>query len=209
MYKLYYYPGNASLAPHLALEKMGVPFELELVDRKIDSQKSPEYLMLNPAGRIPTLVNDDLVIFESSAICLYLCEQHPESNLIPPMGTHARAHFYQWLMYLNNTVQTEMLMYHYPFKHTIEIENATSIQRAQEGRLTNMFKILDNTLSKSQYLVGDSVTICDYFLLMVAMWGRNLTLPPLKYPRLGRYLGRLIEDETVMKVFEKEDISLT
>ena len=57
MYKLFYYPSNASLAPHLVLKELGVEFELELVDRKIDEHKSKEYLVLNPTGRMPTFPN--------------------------------------------------------------------------------------------------------------------------------------------------------
>ena len=83
MYQLYYYPGNASLAPHFVLEEMGVDFELVLVDRKSKAQKSSAYMALNPTGRIPTLVDGNLVIFESPAICLHLCEKNTESKLIP------------------------------------------------------------------------------------------------------------------------------
>ncbi|MGI3027300.1 glutathione S-transferase N-terminal domain-containing protein, partial [Vibrio cholerae] len=81
MYQLYYYPNNASLAPHFLLHYMQLPYELVLVDKRTQSQKSPEYLKLNPAGRIPTLVDKGLAIFESPAICIHLCEQHPEHGL--------------------------------------------------------------------------------------------------------------------------------
>ena len=94
MYQLYYYPRNASLAPHLVLEHLNEEFELLLVDRDNHQQKSPEYLALNPAGRIPTLLHNGLAISESSAICLYLCEQHLDSTLIPALGHPDRAHFY-------------------------------------------------------------------------------------------------------------------
>lgn len=65
MYKLFYYPRNASWAPHLVLTEMGLDFELVLVDRKANEQKSSEYLLLNPSGRIPTLSDANTVVFES------------------------------------------------------------------------------------------------------------------------------------------------
>ncbi|WP_348650733.1 glutathione S-transferase N-terminal domain-containing protein [Thalassomonas sp. RHCl1] len=77
MYKLFYYPRNASWAPHMLLKEIGAEHELILVDRKSEQQKSSEYLKLNPTGRIPTLVDGDLVIAESAAICLHLCDSHP------------------------------------------------------------------------------------------------------------------------------------
>lgn len=84
MFKLYYYPNNASLAPHFLLHHLDADYELLLVDKKSNSQKSLDYLKINPAGRIPTLVIDEQPIFESSAICMHMCELHPESNLMPP-----------------------------------------------------------------------------------------------------------------------------
>ena len=67
-YKLYYYPGNANLTPHMVLEEIGAPYELVLLDRSKNAHKSPEYLKLNPHGRIPTLVDGDLVLYETAAI---------------------------------------------------------------------------------------------------------------------------------------------
>src|SRR4051794_27969662 len=99
MIRLYYYPGNASLAPHMLLEEIGVPFELELVDRATGAHKSPKSLKLNPNGVIPVLSNGTPVVYKSAAICLYRAAQPPQTNLAPPMQTSERAHFYQWLFW--------------------------------------------------------------------------------------------------------------
>ena len=72
MLRLHYSPSDASLAPHLLLEELGVPFELALVDRSVNAQKSPAYLKLNPNGLIPVLVDGDLVLYETAAIALHL-----------------------------------------------------------------------------------------------------------------------------------------
>src|ERR1051326_5231176 len=86
MYKLYYYPGNANLAPHVVLQEIGAKYELVLVDRDKQHHKSPEYLKLNPHGRVPSLVDGDLVIYETAAICLHLVDRHPEARLAPGVG---------------------------------------------------------------------------------------------------------------------------
>lgn len=91
--KLFYYPGNASMAPHFVLEEIGRPFELEYVDRTHDRHKSPDYLALNPNGLIPVLIDGDLVLYEAAAICLHLADAHPEKRLAPELGTPERA---QW-----------------------------------------------------------------------------------------------------------------
>ncbi len=77
MYQLHYYPANVSAAPHMVLEEMGADYELMLVDRTVNAQKSKEYLKLNPNGRIPTLVDGNLVLFEAAAIVLHLLDQNP------------------------------------------------------------------------------------------------------------------------------------
>lgn len=159
MYKLFYYPRNASWAPHLLLEEMGVNYELVLVDRKSNAQKSKEYLALNPTGRIPTLVDDDLVIFESAAICLYLCDENPQTNLIPKVGDPLRAKLFQWLFYLNTTVQSELMVYFYPSKHTTALDTTGSIIEAQEARITEMIELLDRELEGKEFLISDSISV--------------------------------------------------
>ena len=84
MLQLHYYPGNASMAPHLLLEELGVAYELKLVDRTQQAHKSAEYLLLNPNGLIPVLVDGDLVLYETAAICLHLLDTNP--NAVPGAG---------------------------------------------------------------------------------------------------------------------------
>ena len=102
------------MAPHFVLEALKLDFELILVDRKSNAQKSDEYLALNPSGRIPTLIDDELVLFESPAICIHLAESNPSANFIPNIGSKNRAKFFQWMMYLTNTVQAELMIHFYP-----------------------------------------------------------------------------------------------
>src|ERR1700739_1694468 len=114
MYQLHYFPANANAAPHMLLEELGVPYELKLVDRSKNAQKSKEYLKINPNGRIPTLVDNGLVLFEAAAIVLHLVDQHPEGGLAPKVGTPQRAQFYQWLTFLTNSLQEELMIWQYP-----------------------------------------------------------------------------------------------
>src|SRR3989304_10510949 len=88
MYQLYYHPGNANPAPHILLEEIGADYELVLVDRTKNEQKSPAYLKLNPAGRIPVLVDGDLVLYETAAICLHLADRHAAAGVGPARRGH-------------------------------------------------------------------------------------------------------------------------
>jgi len=208
MYTLYYYPLNASMAPHFVLEEMGIDYKLQLVDRKSNAHKSNDYLALNPTGRIPTLVDDGSAIFESAAICLHLCDNNPSYSLMPELGNANRPKFYQWLMYLNNTIQAELMLYFYPEKHAPKGTDINGIVSIQEQRITDMFALLDIELKGKKYLVGDSITVCDYFLFMLAVWADEFKKPPLSFDNLSRYLKNLAKRDAVKRVCEKENLSL-
>jgi len=197
------------MAPHFILEELKVDFELITVDRKSNAQKSAEYLALNPAGRIPTLIDDGFAIFESPAICVHLAEAHPSSNLMPKVGDKNRALFLQWMMYLTNTVQAELMLYSYPQRHTTDVKAVENIIEAQEFRVTEMFKLLDRELEKKDFLIGNTISVCDYFLFMLAVWADEFKSPPLSFNNLSRYLRKLAKRDAIITVCKKENLSLT
>ena len=187
---------------------MGLDYELLLVDKKSNSQKSSAYLKLNPAGRIPTLIDDGQVIFESPAICIHLCEQHPEYNLIPTLGTRERPLFFQWLTYLNNTLQAELMVRYYPHRHTNDENCIPNIIAAQNERIAEALAIINNQLSDKAYLLGDQITACDFFLFMLARWAPPIKESPLKFPDLANYLKKLSLHPTIKAVCKIEGINL-
>src|SRR5512141_469552 len=111
--QLFHDPGTAAMVPHILLEELGVPFELVPVARADRAHQRPEYLRLNPNGLIPVLVDGDLVLYETAAIALHLCDTHPQAQLAPPVGSAQRAHFYKWLVWCTNTLQATLIVYFY------------------------------------------------------------------------------------------------
>jgi len=209
LYTLFYYPNNASLAPHFLLHHVQAKYELMLVDRKTNAQKSPEYLKLNPAGRIPTLLSDGQAIFESSAICIHISEAHPEYNLIPVLGDPKRPLFFQWLAFLNNTLQAELMVYYYPQRHTNDATTTPNVIAAQQERISEALSILNLQLEHNRYLLGDSLSACDFFLFMLAEWSLPIKQSPLTFPYLAAYLKRLANYPTITTVCAQEGIDLT
>jgi len=149
MIRLYYHPGNASLTPHILLEELGGPFALELVDRANAAHKSPEYLKLNPNRLIPVLVDGNLVLYETVAICLHLVDTHPEAGLAPPPGTAERAHFYKWFVWCTNTLQAMLLHYCYGERMVDEgnAAAAAQVKAHAEARIGGMLDQLDAQLA--------------------------------------------------------------
>ena len=174
MYKLYYAPGAASMAPHAALIEIGAPHELILVDTDKGKQHDPDYLKLNPHARVPTLVEGDLVLYESAAIMLHLCERHPEAGLAPAPGERDRPRFLQWQIYLTNTVQEE-LMHHWHADHYVaDAASQKALHEGVERRLARMWQHLDGVLADGPYLLGQRFSAVDYYLFMLLRWSRAI-----------------------------------
>ncbi len=207
MNTLYYFPGNASLLPHMALREIGVPFELRLVDRSQDAQHSAEYLKLNPNGLIPVLVDGNLVLFETAAITLYLADQHPNAGLAPPPGTPERAQFYKWMVHLTNTPQAEYRAWFYPWQHVADPAAADSVKQASGERLGRMFDVIANQLGDGPWLLGERFSAADLFLLMLVRWGREMPHPPRNVAQLANHAQRVLARPAVQATFAAEGLA--
>ncbi len=209
MVQLYYYPGNANLAPHILLEEIGAKYQLVLVDRSQNQQKSPEYLKLNPNGRIPVLVDGGLVLYEAAAICLHLADRHAEAQLAPALGSDARSEFYKWLIYLTNTVQAELLLYFYPERLADDAAAAAQIKAHAEDRVGEMLDRIEATLAAGAgpFLLGAQYRAVDAYLLMLCRWTRGLRHPARERPHLGRFLETLMARPATQRAFAGEGIA--
>lgn len=206
MLVLHYYPGNASLLPHMMLREIGAPFEMRLVDRDNNAQKSPEYLKLNPNGRIPVLVDGDLVLFETVAIALHLIDRFPEAGLAPQVGSRERAEFYKWMVHLTNTPQAEYRAWFYPNEHVTDEAAIPAVQKAAEQRLYRMFDVISEQLGDRQWLLGDRFSAADLFLFMLIRWGRAMPRPPRTLPNLNALAERVLSRPAVQEALKVEGI---
>jgi len=209
MLQLHYYPGNASMAPHMLLEELGVPFELKLVDREQDAQRSPDYLKLNPNGTIPVLVDGDLVLYETAAICLHLVDTHPHAGLAPALGTPERAHFYKWLVWMTNTLQATLMLWHYPDRWADSADAVAQVKARAEEKIGGMLDQLDVELGRhgGPWLLGERYSALDPYALMLGRWTRAFGRPARELPRLGAYMQRVLARAAVGRVLEREGIT--
>ena len=211
MIQLHYYPSTASMAPNILLEEIGAPFQRVLVDRTQGVQKTQQYLQLNPNGLIPALTDGDLVLYESAAICLYLCDQYPQAALAPPLGSPERAHFYKWLMWLTNTLQATLIVYFYP-ERWMNADNpagAAELKTHAEAKVRVLIDQLDTELARhgGPWLLGDAYTAVDAYTLMLCRWTRNFGQPARTRPQLGPYLQRVLARPAVQRAFASEGLA--
>ena len=209
MYELFYYPNNASLAPHFVLEEIGAPFVLRLVDRKRNAQKDADYMRRNPMGRIPTLIDGDFVLFESAAICLYLADRHPDKGLAPPFGAPERGQLYQWLMFLTNTVQPDFMELYYPERHTTDANGVGAVKASADARLDAAYAVIDAALRRGgPHLLGERISVADFFLLMLVAWGGAQRNQPAKLTGVRRCVDLVAARPSVQRAIATEGIRL-
>ena len=207
MYKLFWDPGSANMAPHAVLEEIGCPYELVKVDIKSGEHQQPSYLKLNPNARVPTLVDGDRVMYESAAIILYLVEQHPGAKLAPAPGTRERMLFLQWLMYLTNTIQDSFILYYHPDNFFPDGERRAALKAAGEARLEKQWAVVDAALGETgPYLAGASFSAADLFLHMLARWSRNCARPAWAFPHIRRNLELVKARPAVQRMMAQEGL---
>lgn len=210
--KLHYYPSTAAMVPHIVLEELGVPYERVLVDRAAGEHKQPAYLRLNPNGLIPVLTDGDFVLYETAAIVLHLCDAHPQARLAPEPGTPERAGFYQWLMWLTNTVQATMIVYFYPERLVSEgnAEGAAQVKAAAHARIVGLMRQLDALVAANggPWVLGANYSALDAYVFTLCRWTRNFASGKAReMEHLGPYLRRMLERPAVQRVFAAEGLS--
>jgi glutathione S-transferase len=209
MYQLHYFPANANAAPHMVLEELGAKYELLLVDRTRDAQKSREYLKINPNGRIPTLVDKRLVLSEAAAIVLHLVDQHPDAGLAPKIGTPERAKFYQWLTFLTNSLQEELMTWQYPERLAGKNSAAAEVvKRGAEARASTFLDVVEDHLTANGPLfLGNELSAVDFYLVMLSRWARPMAKPPRSRPNIAKLLDKVTALPSVRRAYKREGIT--
>jgi glutathione S-transferase len=210
MLQLHYHPSDASLMPHIFLEELGVPFELKLVDRANNAQKSPEYLMLNPNGLIPVLVDGDLVLYETPAILMHLADTHPQAALLPPIGTAERAHAYKWMVWMSNSLQAQLVLYFYAERY-VDAAAMPDFRARVEARIAALLEQLEAQLTSAggPWLLGANYSAADCMAFVLCCWTRNLQRPAKSMLALGAYLTRMRQRAAVQRAVATENLPET
>ena len=213
MIRLLYSPGNASMIPHIVLEELGVEYQRELVDRAAGAHKAPAFLKLNPNGQIPVLSDGELVLYETAAIVLHLCDTHAGAGLAPAVGSVERAHFYKWLMWLTNTLQATLMIYFYPERWVDDgnVGGANEVKLHAERKAAGLLDQLDDELARlgGPWFAGGDYGALDAYVFTLCRWTRNFAneAPARSRPHLGPYLQRMLARPAVQRVLANEQLS--
>jgi glutathione S-transferase len=201
MYTLYYSPGAASLAVHLALLETGADYRLERVDLDAGAQRDAAYLKLNTNGLVPTLLIDGEPFYEAAACLMTIADRHPAAALAPRSDTLERAAWNQWIIHIANTVQPAFRMWFYPNELPVSAEMIAA-------RIESAWTRFDTQLAASgPYLLGEACTAADMMLLMVMRWSRNMPRPATEWPALRAFAARMKARPSWKRLYELEGLT--
>jgi glutathione S-transferase len=181
--KLYYNPQSRAAVAKWMLDECGAPHETVLVDLQKNEHKSPEFLKINPSGKIPALVDGEARLYENAAICLYLAEKFPEANLAPKVGDPRRARYLTLMVYATSQLEPAM------GDELLNLETPpsrgwTSFEKVKD--------VIEGELGDGKYLFGDWFTAADVMIGSMFIWKR-IWGRPRDRDRIEAYVDRLLE----------------
>jgi glutathione S-transferase len=205
-YTLYYSPSGASMAVHWMLIEMDVAFEARLTDIETGAQRSAEYLRLNPAGRVPTLIVDGVPRHESTALLMLLAERHPDKDLAPAPGSSDRAEWMELMIYLANTLLPAMRDWFYADEDG-EPAGADAVRALARRRIEEGWDRLDNHLADGRaYLVGGKLSTVDFLAVMLMRWSRHMPRVATSWQHLAPYIKRMRALPSFVEVNSREGL---
>ncbi|AMS31795.1 MAG: glutathione S-transferase family protein [Betaproteobacteria bacterium] len=208
MIKLYYSPGACSLASHIVLEELGIAYESVLISLADGDHKRPEFLRMNPKGRVPALNVDGKILTESVAILTYLGGGYAERGLWPK-ETWKQAEALSLMSWLSSTVHTTVAGIWRPERYATDAAAKDHIKATSKENLLKYFDDIDKMLLGRSFAMGGQYGVCDPYLLVFYRWGNRLGIDmKTLYPVWTKHALRVFSRPTVRRVFEAEGIEL-
>jgi glutathione S-transferase len=193
---LFHSPNTRSSGTLVLLEELGADYRLHVLDMKASEQRGPDYLAINPMGKVPALKHGDAVVTEQVAIFLYLADLYPEAGLAPPIGDPLRGPYLRWMAFYGSCFEPAV------------VDRAQKREPAPQamspyGDYDTMLKTLTDQLTKGPWLLGDRFTAADVLWGMALTWTTMFKLVPA-LPVIQAYIDRLNARPAVARVKAKD-----
>jgi glutathione S-transferase len=180
----YFNPMSRARIVRWMLEETGAPYDLHLLKLTEGEQLKPDYLAVNPMGKVPALKHGDVVITEAAAICAYLADAFPQAHLNVPIGDPRRGVYLKWLFFGPSCVEPAITDRAFP--------RAEQPRRGMlgYGDFDTVMDVVAKAVAKGPYLMGEQFTAADVVIGSGLRWGMMFNLLP-KRPEFVDYVGRL------------------
>jgi glutathione S-transferase len=203
MFKLYYAPGTCALASHIALEEVGAPYSAERLNFKNNQQNSPDYLKINPKGRVPALVTDSGVLTETPAILAFIAQSFPHAKLVP-QDPFEFAQVQSINSYLCSTVHVAHAHKMRGARWATEETSFADMKRKVPETMTACFTLIERDMLRGPWVMGEQYTICDPYLYTIAGWLEGDGVDLSKLPKVVAHRKRMEERSAVATVLAEE-----
>lgn len=201
MLKLYVAPGTCALASHITLAETGADYVAEKISFKINQQNSPDYLAINPKGRVPALVTERGVLTETPAMLAYLAQRFPQARLAPLDDAFAFAEVQSFNSYLCSTVHIAHAHKMRGPRWATEESSFADMKRKVPETMGACFALIEQKMLRGPWVMGEQYTICDPYLFTIAQWLEGDSVDINAFPKVADHFKRMSERPAVQKAF--------
>lgn len=204
MLTLYYTPNTCALASHIALIEVNAAYELRRIDFATTQQRSPDYLALNPKGRVPALVTPQGVLTETPALLAFIAQSFPAAGLAPLDDAFAFARVQEFNSYLCATLHVAHAHRMRGYRWADDEAAIAAMQRKVPQSVGEGFALIEDDMFAGPWVMGDSYTICDPYLFTLAQWMEADGVDPARFPKLLDHRNRMKARPSVSRAIAEE-----
>ena len=207
MLALYYATNTCALASHIALEETGAAYETRWVDFGAAEQTKPEYLKINPKGRVPALVTDRGALTETPAILAYIAQTHAAARLAPLDDPFAFADLQAFMSYLCATVHVAHAHRARGYRWADDSAAHEAMKKKVPQSVGACFDLIERKMLRGPWVMGDAYTVADPYLFTIARWMEIDSVDPAAFPRVLDHRDRMAERPAVQRVLKSEGLA--
>lgn len=200
MMTLHYTPHTCALASHIALEQAGAEYQIKHVDFAKNEQRSPEYLHINPKGRVPALVTEQGVLTETPAILMYISQSFPQAKLAPLGDPFATARAQAFNSYLCSTVHVAHSHRMRGNRWADDPAAIAAMQKKVPQSVGDCFALIEREMLQGPWVLGSDYSICDMYLFTLAQWLEADGVDPAGFPKVSAHRQKMSQDPVVRRV---------
>jgi glutathione S-transferase len=204
MLKLYYATGTCALATYITLEEAGADYAAERLSFKDNQQNSPDYLAINPKGRVPALVTDRGVLTETPAMLAYLAQVFPKAKLAPLDDPFDFAQVQSFNSYLCSTVHINHAHKMRGARWATEESSFADMKAMVPKTMAACFKLIEQKMFRRPWVMGEQFTICDPYLYTLSTWLEGDSVDINATPKIADHFKRMSDRPAVAKVMEAQ-----
>ena len=204
MLKLYYAPHTCSLASHIALEHAGADYSTVRISFSAEEQRKPEYLAINPKGRVPSLVTDKGILTETPAMLVFIAQSFPQARLAPLEDPFFLAEVQAFNSYLCSTLHVAHAHRMRGYRWADDPAAVEAMIRKVPDSVTSCYELVEGKMLRGPWVMGETYTICDPYLFTIAQWLEGDGVDPSRFPKVIDHRRRMSERPAVKKAIAEE-----